>query len=52
MNLKLKHGAVLLYLWLGLIASSSAASPPDNSKILHLLNRISFGPRLGDIEKV
>jgi uncharacterized protein (DUF1800 family) len=52
MKLKLKHGAVSLYLWLGLIASSSAASPPDNSQILHLLNRISFGPRSGDIEKV
>ncbi|MEG5062475.1 DUF1800 domain-containing protein [Microcoleus sp. B3-A4] len=52
MNLKLKYRALLLYLWLGLIASSSAASPPDNSQILHLLNRISFGPRLGDIEKV
>ncbi|MCC3582737.1 DUF1800 domain-containing protein [Microcoleus sp. PH2017_30_WIL_O_A] len=52
MKLKLKHGALFLYLWLCPIASSSAASPPDNSKILHLLNRISFGPRLGDIEKV
>lgn len=52
MNVKLKYGAVFLYLWLGLITTSSAATPPDNSKILHLLNRMSFGPQPGDIEKV
>jgi uncharacterized protein (DUF1800 family) len=52
MNLKLKYGTVFLYLCLELSTASSAAIPSDNSKILHLLNRISFGPRSGDIEKV
>jgi len=52
MNLKLKYATVSLYLWLGLISASSAAIPPDNSKILHLINRMSFGPQAGDIEKV
>lgn len=53
MKVKIRYGAISLYLLLGLITSSSAANPPENSqKILHLLNRIGFGPRSGDIEKV
>jgi hypothetical protein len=53
MNAKIRCGAISLYLLLGLIISGSAANPPENTqKILHLLNRISFGPRSGDIEQV
>src|SRR5436190_17408897 len=34
-------------------SSVLAASPPNNDKaIVHLLNRIGFGPRPGDVEKV
>ncbi|MCU0540584.1 MAG: DUF1800 domain-containing protein [Oscillatoriaceae cyanobacterium Prado104] len=53
MKIQIRFGAIALYLWLGLITSSSAANHPENSqKILHLLNRISFGPRSGDIDRV
>ncbi|MGL5061932.1 MAG: DUF1800 domain-containing protein, partial [Microcoleus sp.] len=53
MKIKIRVGAISLYLLLGLITSSSAATPPENSqKILHLLNRIGYGPRSGDIDRV
>jgi len=33
--------------------SVSAGSPPNDDKaIVHVLNRVGFGPRLGDVEKV
>jgi uncharacterized protein (DUF1800 family) len=38
-------------IWLVLVLPSSAANSTD-PKILHLLNRLSFGPKPGDIEKV
>lgn len=39
-----------LVLWLG-IAPPSFASSPD-AKVLHVINRLSFGPRAGEIEAV
>lgn len=41
-------------MWLGLPALSYAAEPSDSAdaKVLHILNRLSFGPRPGDIEAV
>jgi len=43
-----------LILWMGLPAPSYAAESPDpaEAKILHVINRLSFGPRAGDIEAV
>src|SRR5450631_1489575 len=33
-------------------ATGAAAFPDDNRAIVHVLNRIGFGPRPGDVEKV
>jgi uncharacterized protein (DUF1800 family) len=58
MNLKQKYWAlsllVGLVLWLGLSAPSYATETTDltDAKVLHILNRLSFGPRPGDIETV
>ena len=43
-----------LILWLGLPSPSYADNQPINStaKIIHVLNRLSFGPAPGDIERV
>ncbi|XGV94924.1 MAG: DUF1800 domain-containing protein [Leptolyngbya sp. BL-A-14] len=38
-------------LWFGTIASSFAATPAD-PKVLHVLNRLSFGPRPDDVQNV
>src|SRR5689334_281112 len=32
--------------------SASSASPADDSAILHVLNRIAFGPRPGDLQAI
>lgn len=42
---------VIVLLWFGTIASSFAATPAD-PKVLHVLNRLSFGARPGDVQKV
>jgi uncharacterized protein (DUF1800 family) len=42
-------GTIVLICVCGLTAASA---PPDESAVLHLLNRISFGPRPGDVERV
>lgn len=55
MKLQSKHwvlAILLCLLCLGLIFPSNAASPVAEPKVLHLLNRISFGPRPGDVERV
>src|SRR4028119_1026139 len=58
MNLKQKYWFLSLLLafglWLGLTSPSYAAqSPPSpEAKVVHVLNRLSFGPRPGDIETV
>src|SRR6476469_909602 len=33
-------------------ALSAAAPPSDDKTLIHVLNRIGFGPRAGDVEKV
>jgi uncharacterized protein (DUF1800 family) len=40
-----------LLLWLTLLIPSHAATPV-NPKILHILNRLSLGPKPGDVERV
>lgn len=58
MNLKQKYWVLSLFLtlllWLGFVPSSCAAQTSDSSdvKVLHILNRLSFGLRPGDIESV
>ena len=57
MNLTAKTWAVAILLWFGTIASSHAATPVKpaasvSPKILHILNRLSFGPRPGDVQQV
>ncbi len=52
-----KTWVLSLVLWIGLLAPANAATPvkaatPVNAKILHVLNRLSFGARPGDIQKV
>jgi uncharacterized protein (DUF1800 family) len=52
------HAAVVAALavagaaWSWPMATSAAAVPNDNKTVLHVLNRIGFGPRPGDVEKV
>lgn len=52
MNLKLKFWLLLLFIWLGLLNSSSVASTSTAPKVLHFINRLSFEPRLRDVERV
>jgi uncharacterized protein (DUF1800 family) len=50
MNIKPPIYIVAVILGLGLLNSSQAVSSPD-PKVLHVLNRLSFGPQPGDIER-
>ncbi|HEY9725758.1 MAG TPA: DUF1800 domain-containing protein [Chroococcales cyanobacterium] len=58
MSLKSHHWVrsllLTLILWLGMQLPSYAVASPDSvdAKILHVINRLSFGPRPGDIEAV
>lgn len=53
MTLQPKHGILSLLLLLGFINPSHAADPkPVDPKILHIVNRLSFGLHPGDIQKV
>lgn len=58
MNFKQKYWVLSLFLtlllWLGFALPSCAAQTSDSNdaKVLHILNRVSFGPRPGDIETV
>lgn len=51
MNKKLTIIACLFILGLGSISPAYALSVPD-SKVVHLINRLSFGPTPGDLETV
>lgn len=55
MKLKSKHWIFLLIcgaiLWLGLVQKQASGLVKD-SQIVHLLNRLSFGPTFGQIEQV
>lgn len=44
--------AILLALSANIIVSGSASKPADDEKILHVLNRLGYGPRPGDVERV
>src|SRR5437773_7138751 len=44
--------AVLAALAIHAVAMSAAPPPDDDQTITHVLNRIAFGPRPGDIERV
>ena len=37
---------------LGAMSSSAVPAHPDDKTILHVLNRVSFGPRPGDVARV
>src|SRR3954468_14299946 len=45
-------GLVLFVCLLQASAGPSSPAPTSDQQILHLLNRISFGPRPGDIDRV
>lgn len=47
-----KFWILSLLILLGGINPSSAASPTVDPKVLHIINRLSFGPRPGDIQRV
>ncbi len=51
MNRKLRLSICLLFLGLGGLSPSDAATPVD-PKVVHVLNRLSFGLRPGDLETV
>lgn len=51
MNKKLSISICLLFLGLGWLCPSDAATPVD-PKVMHLINRLSFGARPGDVETV
>ena len=48
--------AVLLSFSLAVVSGppgqASPARPPDEAAIVHVLNRVAFGPSAGDIERV
>ncbi|MEH2177612.1 DUF1800 domain-containing protein [Nostoc sp.] len=52
MTVKPKYWVLLLSILLGSISPSDAASTPVDPKVLHIINRLSFGPRPGDVQKV
>ncbi|AGY58893.1 DUF1800 domain-containing protein [Gloeobacter kilaueensis] len=49
--LGLRRWAPVVLVSLALVPSAFAASAPADPKIVHLLNRLSFGPAPGDIEQ-
>jgi uncharacterized protein (DUF1800 family) len=52
MKLKSKPFILSLVLWLSWLSSSSANPTVTDAKILHLLNRLSYGSRPGEINQV
>ncbi|MBR8826308.1 MAG: DUF1800 domain-containing protein [Gomphosphaeria aponina SAG 52.96 = DSM 107014] len=56
MKLKIKHWLSLVLIgvifWLGLLSLRPATSLAEETEVLHVINRLSFGPRPGDIEMV
>ncbi|MEH1956548.1 MAG: DUF1800 domain-containing protein [Nostoc sp.] len=52
MSVKPKYWVLLLLILLGGIDPSNAASTPLDPKVLHIINRLSFGPRPGDVQRV
>lgn len=52
MNVKPKYCVLLLLILLGGIDPSHAASTTVDPKVLHIINRLSFGPRPEDVQRV
>lgn len=52
MTVKPKFWILSLLILLGGINPSNAAPKPVDPKVLHIINRLSFGPRPGDVERV
>ncbi|MCG6135767.1 MAG: DUF1800 domain-containing protein [Nostoc sp. LLA-1] len=52
MTIKPKYLVLSLLMALGGIEPSNAAPEPVDPKVLHIINRLSFGPRPGDIQRV
>lgn len=52
MKAKPRHLVVSIFLFIGLLNASDATGTTADPKVLHVLNRLSFGPRPGDIERV
>ncbi|MFM2062578.1 MAG: hypothetical protein RLZZ507_2248 [Cyanobacteriota bacterium] len=52
MTLQTKYWVLSLFLLLGSIAPADAEPKPANPRVLHIINRLSFGPAPGDIKKV
>lgn len=52
MTLANRYWVLSILLLLGSIAPTHAAPTPVNPKVLHIINRLSFGPAPGDIKKV
>ncbi|MEH1874481.1 DUF1800 domain-containing protein [Nostoc sp.] len=52
MTLKPKYWVLLLLILLGGIDPSNAASTSVDPKVLHIINRLSFGPRPQDVQRV
>lgn len=50
--MKPQYWILSLFILLAVIQPSFAAPIPDDQKIIHLINRLSFGPRPGEIERV
>src|SRR5262245_45187969 len=54
---KLRTGAAILCIlalpgWSGSSAIAARPAPVDQKTIVHVLNRVAFGPRAGDVERV
>jgi uncharacterized protein (DUF1800 family) len=52
MLIKLKCWILTLILWLGVLTPVAAAEMSPDLQVIHVLNRLSFGPRPGAIEDV
>ncbi|MDF5727146.1 MAG: DUF1800 domain-containing protein [Rhizonema sp. PD38] len=52
MSIKLKYLVLLLFMLLGGVFPSNAAPAPVDPKVLHIINRLSFGPTPGEVERV
>ncbi len=49
---KSRIGFLALCCWLGLTGVSYGVGPATDPKVLHVLNRLGYGPRPGDVERV
>src|SRR5688572_29267613 len=43
---------LLMFVCFSAYAFSKAADPPETQRITHVLNRLAFGPRPGEVERV